>query len=185
VPRSAQESLITESAVTNILSANVTLEQKEVGEIAQNTCRSARQLFAILASVKKGAEICDLLKEGVSDIDLPLKRRPNDQEPFALQRKTGTSIKTLESWNEKELEKFDRIQWWMTAPVFEDKEHYELDHNTVLPFIPFKSSAETMERKQGGYSEVYPVCVHPAHHQFWKCSESEVGIYYFSWRIFK
>ena len=173
VPRSDQESLITALVVADILSTKFP-ESAEVNKVAENTCRYARQLFAILASMKKGAEICPLLNDAISDRDLPLRRIPNDQNLFALQLQTGESIPTLEKWNQRDLEKFDRIQWWMTAPVFKYQEHHDLDDNVILPFIPFTSNAETQEPKQGGYSEVYPACVDPAHHEFWECTQSEV-----------
>src|SRR5204863_9098655 len=167
VPRCILESLITIPVVTKILSKCLALDGAEVSEVARITCESARQLFATLAYMKKVGEIYPLLNEGVSDKDLPLRRRPNDQGLFTLQRETGGSIGTLDKWNQPDLEKFDRIQRWMTAPVFKDQKHYDLDDNTILPFIPFKSDPEIQEPKQGGYSEVYPVCVHPSHHQFW------------------
>jgi len=175
--------LITISVVTKILSKCLALDGAEVSEVARNTCESARQLFATLAYMKKVGEIYPLLSEGVTDKDLPLRRRPNDQDLFTLQREKGGSIGTLDKWNPPDLEKFDRIQRWMTAPVFKDQKHYDLDDNTILPFIPFKSNPEIQEPKQGGYSEVYPVCVHPSHHQFWE--HSEVEIHHSCWVCFQ
>lgn len=81
-------------------------------------------------------------------------------------------IRTFQDWSEYDIEEFDRIQWWMLAPVFEDKEHCDLDDDIMLPFVPF---TEAVEKKEGGYSEVYAVRLHPAHHNFWESSTSEVG----------
>ncbi|EON60848.1 CMGC/CDK protein kinase [Coniosporium apollinis CBS 100218] len=174
VPNCAQESLITIAAVAKEIQAGNRFGPAEAVERAKEVCQSARHLFAILAYMKRGAEICTLLEEGVSDKDLPLLRRSDGQQRFALKLKKGESLKTMEKWSDKDLEKFDRYQYWMTAPVFKDKRHYNLHDNTILPFIPFKPDAETEEPKQGGYSEVYPVRVHPSHHQFWKRSASEI-----------
>jgi hypothetical protein len=154
----------------DILSRNHAIAEDEAHQHALYACQYAKQLYAVLAYVKKGPDILSLLNEGVGDKALPLTRGDNDEGLFALFRKTEdsqalVSIPTFERWSEKEREKFDRIQWWMTAPVFEEKVHYELDEKTILPFVKFKGEAKLM---QGGYSEVYPVRIHPAHHDFWK-----------------
>lgn len=175
VPNSAQESLITINAVAKEIQAGYRLGLEEAVERAEEVCQSARHLFAILAYMKRGAEICTLLEEGVSDTDLPLMRESDDQHRFALKRKSGKPIKIMEKWCDKDLEKFDRYQYWMTAPIFEDKQHYPLHDNTILPFFPVKPDAGTEEPKQGGYSEVYRVRVHPSHHKFWKRSAPEDG----------
>lgn len=169
VPRSAQKDLVTIPQVTKDIQAdNPELDEKEAVDRAQKVCSSARQLYATLAYIKKGPEICALLNEGISDKDLPFERKPNSQRKFALYRRTGEPIKTLEAWSDKYLEKFDRVQWWMTAPIFEDKGHHDLDDKTILPFVPLDANIETPEKKQGGYSEVFPVQIHPAHHEFWQ-----------------
>lgn len=150
--------------------------------VAETACRIARKIFAILAYMKKGSEICFLLRDGVSDQDLPLRRRHNDSGDFLLERESGVPIKTFERWDDKDREDFDRIQWWMLAPVFEDKEHYDLDDNIILPFIPFESNPETEKKKEGGYSEVYAVRLHPAHHMFWARARSEVLWHYYRFK---
>ena len=170
VPRSIQEELITASTILkDIRARNPEIDESEAAEYAAKACGSAKQLYAILAYIKKGAEICSLLDEGISDKDLPLKRVPNTKSRFALYRQTGEEIqeiKTLAAWKDKYLENFDRIQWWMISPVFKDQEHYDLDDKTILPFINFESTPDANGKTQGAYSEVYPVCIHPAHHEF-------------------
>jgi hypothetical protein len=175
VPKCIQETLITVPTVEEIVRVgNNEIGTKEALKLAEKTCRCAKQLFAILACINKGPEICSLLAEGISDTDLPFRRTDNNREPFELQRKGGESIETLKSdkWTEDDLEQFGSKQFWMTAPIFEDKRHYELHDNTILPFLHFEPSKIPMSI-QGGYSEVYPVRVHPSHHQFWS-SEPKV-----------
>jgi hypothetical protein len=174
VPKNTLEELITVPVVTrDILARSDKIDEEAAHEHALNACKYAKQLYAVLAYVKKGPDIFSLLREGVTDEALPLTRGEDDQGRFALFRKTDEPkptlmpIPTFERWNEKEREKFDRVQWWMTAPVFEEKAHYDLDEKTILPFVAFNHSGE-MKPMQGGYSEVYPVRVHPAHHDFWK-----------------
>lgn len=174
VPISALESLITVSNIEgDIRASGYGIEPAEINDVAETACRIAKTIFAILAYMKKGPEICSLLRDDVSDRDLPLRRRRNDKGDFLLERKSGVPIETFERWDDKDREDFDRTQWWMLAPVFRDKEHYELDDNVILPFIPFKTNADTAQ-KEGGYSKVYAVRLHPAHHRFWESSESEV-----------
>jgi hypothetical protein len=74
----------------------------------------------------------------------------------------------MTTWKPKYRENFDRVQWWMISPVFEEGEHYYLDEKAVLPFVPLDANEESLGTQQGGYSEVYPVRIHPAHHKFWK-----------------
>ena len=172
VPRRAQDELLTKDAIAKDIQArNADIGEEEALEYAEKARRYAKQLCATLAYVGKGADICRLLQEGITDQDLPLERASDGS--FALQRRTGGSIKTFEEWTDEDLEDFDRVQYWMTAPVFQDKEHYNLDENVILPFMKFKAS-ETQQAKQGGYSEVFPVRIHPAHHEFWQASGSEV-----------
>jgi hypothetical protein len=167
VPRNVQEELITISHVAKDIQAdNPGMAEEGAAELAKKVCTSARQLYATLAYIKKGPQICALLEEGISDEDLPFVRKPNSHRKFALYLRTGETIKTLEAWADKYLEKFDRVQWWMTAPIFEDKGYYDLDDKTILPFVPFDPGREIPEKKQGGYSEVFPVRIHPAHHEF-------------------
>lgn len=170
IPRNALEDLITvPHVVADIQARNPDIEEAEATEYAREVCRNAKRLYATLAYTKKGADIKGLLKEGVTDDDLPFVRKPNGKTKFALSRKNGGAIKTLDSWTPKHLRKFDQHQWWMSAPVFKlSEELYELDDKTILPFVSFKPPEGVESKKQGGYSEVYPVRIHPAHHEFWE-----------------
>jgi hypothetical protein len=85
------------------------VKEPEALEYAEKICRQAKQLYAVLAFVKKGPSIMSLLKEGVTDGDLPLTREKDDQGLFALSRKSGKPIQTFEEWSEKDREKFDRV----------------------------------------------------------------------------
>jgi serine/threonine protein kinase len=171
VPKDVQEDLITESTIAKDIQAHTThITEKEAEEYAKKACQCARCLYATLAYIKHGADICALLNEGITDDNLPLVRKPNDRNA-SLYLRSGNLVEATKSWKPKHRENFDRVQWWMNAPVFNYGEHYPLDEKTVLPFIPLDSSDASLGKKQGGYSEVYPVCIHPAHHDFWKGSE--------------
>ncbi|CZR67922.1 uncharacterized protein PAC_17821 [Phialocephala subalpina] len=175
IPRSALKKLITPANVAQDLqSSNPDTSDTEAEEYASTICFCARRLYATLAYIKKSADIKELLEEGITDNDLPFLRQPNKRSRFALHRRNGEAIKTLEAWEDSRLKKFDRYQWWMNSPVFKlNKEPYELNDKTILPFVDFEMPEGIETKKQGGYSEVYPVRVHPAHHEFWHSSESE------------
>lgn len=171
VPIHAQNEILTQDAIAADIQKHRDIGDTEAQKYAEKAHQYAKQLFATLAYTGKAADICALLKEGITDKDLPLVRACEGS--FALQRPDGKPIKAFEEWNDEDLETFDRVQYWMTAHVFEDKQHYILDDNIILPFMKFKAS-ETQQAKQGGYSEVFPVRIHPTHHNFWSTSGSEV-----------
>jgi hypothetical protein len=171
VPKDVQEKLITVSTITkDILAHNTHISEQEAKEYAEQACQHARSLYATLAYIKRGADICALLKEGITDKILPLIRKPNDKKAILYYRQSGDVVRVMENWRPKYRENFDRVQWWMTAPVFKEGKHCSLDEKTVLPFMPLDPYDATLGKKQGGYSEVYPVRIHPAHHNFWKSS---------------
>jgi len=169
IPRNVQEELITEETIAKDIQArNPAIAECEAKKYAKETIQHAGRLYATLACVKHGADICTLLKEGITDKDLPLVRKQNDRN--ALYLKDGRRVMALKDWKRKHLEEFDRVQWWMTSPVFKYEKHYRLDEKTVLPFIQRDADDEALGKKQGGYSEVYPVRIHRAHHNFSKCA---------------
>ena len=175
VPICDQQKLITLDAVArDIQICNPQIEEEEALDYAKKACEYARRLYAVLACVKRGGDIGNLLAENITDKVLPLKRKDDDQGLFILQRPDDQTIQRFELWDTKEREDFDRIQWWMTSPIFEDKEHYELDDEAILPFVRYKATGNTQKPHHGGYSEVYPVRVHPAHHRFWE-SDADVS----------
>lgn len=172
IPICKQKSLITvESIKQDIQDGDDNIESAEIEDVAAKACSIAPKMFATLAYIKKGHEICALLRDGISDKDLPLRGKKNEEGDFTIERAPGVPIKTFERWDDEEKEQFDRIQWWMMAPVFKSKEHHELDENAILPFIPFQGNEETEKKKEGAYSEVYARRIHPSHHNFW---DSEV-----------
>jgi hypothetical protein len=168
VPICKQRSLITvENIKKDILEGDENIKPAEIEDVVAKVYDIAPKVFVTLAYMKRGHEICGLLRDGISDKDLPLSIKKNELGYFTLERISQVPIKTFERWDDDEKEDFDRIQWWMMAPVFRSKEHHELDESAILPFIPFEGNEETEEKKEGGYSEVYARLIHPSHHNFW------------------
>jgi len=170
VPISFLEKFITVQLVAKVVfdGAGNSLDELEAQKVARTVCVCARQLFATLVCVKRSVDIASFLEEGITDADLPFLRKHNAPIMFDLYRNNGTPIKAIGAWKEKYRENFDRMQWWMIAPVFRlNEDLYALDDKTILPFLTLERRGYELEPKQGGYSEVYPVRIHPAHHDFW------------------
>lgn len=171
IPRSQLEALVTVAAVVeDIRARNPLIDLHTAQTYAERVCQCAKQLYAILAYLKRGADICPLLDEGITDADLPLV--VTEKGEVELRKKDGQAIKTIAGWPERHRENFDKYQSTINAPVFNQDEHYDFDPCTYLPFIRLKE-CENPKGKEGGYSYVYPVRLHPDHHNFW-LSESEV-----------
>lgn len=176
IPICQLDSIITTSNVeSEIQRGNSYSDPAGFKHIAEETCRIARKVFAVLACMGRGFEIEIFLRDGVSDEDLPVRGIKNENGGYELRRRSGAPIETFESWNDHDKEEFDRTQWWMLSPVFCDKEHYELEESTILPFIPFETGGEIEKKSLGGFSEVYAARIHRSHHKFWEGSKLLVG----------
>lgn len=158
--------------------------------VALKTYLSAKQLLAILVCGGQQSIFLDLLEEDVTDKDLPFTRIDGPSIPggyarkFKLARKDHSSCQSMDhaSCGIQALEKLDdpedrtaicRNQWLVLAPIFRKMEdsrrilHLELDIACILPFTEEKKE----ELKQGGYSDVWPVQIHPAHQEFLRQSK--------------
>ncbi|TGO23805.1 hypothetical protein BPAE_0121g00210 [Botrytis paeoniae] len=176
VPICRQDSILTVKAIEDdIRRCDATMPIDRAKLYAQWARQNGRKLYATLAYIERGADVYHFAEQGISDKDLPLhyfqgvpSLGKGTREKGALFLKKGARIENLDHWKDKTLEEFYDIQWLMIAPVFEDKTDLELAAREVLPFISFHgANTDAMKPKQGAYSEVSPVQVHPSHHQFW------------------
>jgi hypothetical protein len=174
IPINSQNELLTKHSIAKEIYSNTPdiIGEEEALEFGEKACQSSKHLCATLVYIGKGSEIGVFLKEGITDQDLPFVRL-NDGS-FMLQRHSGIPIKTLEQWNDEDLEYFEHVQYWMTAAIFHKGQHYSFKEETILPFMKFKPS-EVLQPKEGKHSEVFPVRIHPAHHDFWEASGPDVG----------
>jgi serine/threonine protein kinase len=158
LPISALEALVTEDAIGRELRGTIPAFALERPHLPSQIARTSRKLFAILVYLGKGSLITAFLDEHITDSDLPL------EVPLALvgQENQGMLSKVFANRRSRDINDFCRVQWYFLAPIFDRlHEHYELDDNMVLPFIKNEESSA----QQGGYSEVWEVKIHPAHHQ--------------------
>jgi len=187
VPLSEQKKLITTPIIEEIIiDGHPKMKASEARTYAERTETSAKKLFAILALHRKGAAICSLLDSGICDQSLPFRVRRQDGQWSLWQKNPNQRIQAFEGWENKEIEDFDRTQWWMLSPVFDKKclDCRDLEDQEILPFSRIeehgdedgKEDAEKDEgiphMKIGGYSEVNARRIHPAHHNFWDWAKS-------------
>ncbi|KAF9634155.1 CMGC/CDK protein kinase [Lasiodiplodia theobromae] len=180
IPESAKDQIITKEAIAQeIRAACADLNTAIVDEIAEVAHSRAKNLFAILAYMRKGGEILKFLEERIFDEDLPLERGANGGKgSFSLKRKDeGGIVQVLERWeSSSDREAFSRDQWLMLSPVFKDMEHYVLHQCHVLPFIPLGPGDVLKDcSTRAGYSEVFPARIHEAHHRFHQKWSQEDG----------
>ncbi|KAF7933869.1 uncharacterized protein EAE98_003578 [Botrytis deweyae] len=176
IPICRQDSILTVEAIEDdILRCDTSIPINTARVYARWARDNGRKLYATLAYMERGADVCHLARQKISDKDLPLKYirgalhpETETREKGGLFLKTGVRVKDIDHWRDKELEEFFNTQWWMIAPVFKDKAELELTTREVLPFLPFDGEdADEMKTKQGAYSEVFPVNIHSSHHEFW------------------
>jgi serine/threonine protein kinase len=183
VPLSEQKKLITVPTIEKIIiDGHPNVKASEARTYAERTESSAKKLFAILALHRKGAAICSLLDSGICDQNLPFRAKRQGGQWSLWRKNPDQRIQAFEGWENKEIEDFDRTQWWMLSPVFDKKrlDCRDLGDQEILPFSRIaeheNEAAEKDEKiphmKIGGYSEVNAYRIHPAHHNFWDSAQS-------------
>lgn len=166
--------------------------------VAPTTYSSAKRLLAVLVCCNQQSIFLDLLRENVTDQDLPFTRIESLRitggyaQRFKLARKSHSECQLMDHDNcgIRALEKLEdmddtvtlfRNQWLVLAPVFRRMEdprkiqHLELNVACILPFTEERKS----ELRQGGYSDVWPVRIHPAHQEFSGREQSKVYTIFF------
>lgn len=138
---------------------------------------SRRKIFAILALLEKTGDILGFIKENIYDNDLPFILKDGPQPGTRRLVRKGSDIELLgiapfRDWSAHQLEAFDNFQWMFLAPYFRlsTKEkpkinHYVLENRSILPFIE-----DNGDKREGGFSDVWKVKIHPAHHNY--CEDS-------------
>ncbi|KAF4314617.1 hypothetical protein GTA08_BOTSDO00080 [Botryosphaeria dothidea] len=178
IPGSRRDELITYDTIkTHIQLGNAGINTKEAAEFSEATVSSAKNLFAILACLRKGGDIVSFLKEGISDIHLPFLRCGGPTQ-FNLKGNDGKEIKNIKKWNRQRKEDFDRFQWWLLTPFFSIGDHHDLAPNAALPFVPSTQQREEDKNPStGAYSEVSIVQLHDNQHDFWgACVSNGTGL---------
>lgn len=175
VPNSDLKHLITIERVLPLLQSILPQpDDSQVDAFAKTICESAPRLFATLVYLKREDQIVPLLEEEASDADLPFQFRdpdPQQSRSYILQGKGGKKILTLTNWDDQLSEDFQSHQWWMDAPEFMEGKHHHFDDNAMLPFT------HRGDIKEGGFSTVRFVKIHPAHHNFSRIKHFDHEVY--------
>jgi serine/threonine protein kinase len=168
------------------------LDNRGLHSATNHICTDAPKLFAILLLCGSDQIFCpnilDIINSKVTDEDLPLVRvYPSDSTKYTLGKRKHKScrrehegecgIRALSSWRSHHIQDLSRDQWLALAPVFKcypDRiKHHILDDSTIMPYIEDQENEEGAMR-EGGYSEVWGVKIHPAHQHLFSFSDSSV-----------
>lgn len=141
---------------------------------------SRRKLFATLVCINKAACILDFIHENLYDCHLPFHLANPHRHGTYMYRKTKNNDETRVhcfskmGWSFLECENFSNYQWRFLAPYLEILSdgkrtrplHYIFDDGQVLPFVEDSSKEHFGEPSMfsGGYSDVWRVRIHSAHH---------------------
>lgn len=135
--------------------------------LAHSIHQKALKVFAILVLVEQVAKTAELLREGLTDKDLPLGYEVNDgawairsyrHESDILE--SQTEWKAFRGWSSNTKYNFCERQWMFLAPVFR-QEHFDyfLHRDVILPFTKVEPV------KKSFFSQVYHVKIHPRHQE--------------------
>jgi hypothetical protein len=166
------------------------LRDDRVDHYVKVICTEAKRIFAIILSSSREIqrEIRTFIDEGIRDVDLPLVRvnkkgstaytlATKDHDECFEEGHLKCGIKAVAQWVRSDIQNLCRDQWLAQAPVFGkgDKEipHYTFDKAVVLPFTEDEENEEGAMR-EGGYSEVWGVRIHPEHQTVLKITDSSV-----------
>ncbi|RSL67021.1 hypothetical protein CEP53_003168 [Fusarium sp. AF-6] len=138
------------------------------------TDRSACKIFSILLLINEPKELRRFFRCGYCDKDLPftwskLGNRRKILRPLNQPFTGNQDIEHETCFQEGEdrfMNNFYREQWQVHIPFISRTENnqvaeYELHHDTIMPW----KSHQDVEQ-HGGFSKVYKIQIHPAHHSF-------------------
>lgn len=127
----------------------------------------APKLFGILVATNLSQHICDLIAEGLGDIDLPLRRCDQGVEVKLCRNKGPMQpIVCMKNWTQQDIHAFNMTQHSFLSPVFnfgEEIPHQNLHDSCRLPFLENHGRGNKHEFSQGGCSSVSKIRIHPFH----------------------
>ncbi|KAI3530570.1 protein kinase [Colletotrichum filicis] len=138
----------------------------------------SRSMFAILTILNRAEEILEYVDLELSDDNLPFVAGPDQLSQYGQLFPKGVQFQhpyqsfghhwTFETWGAlKEWQKIMRSPFFAIDPGDRERDipHYELEPDTVLPFIKeFPATSSTMT----SYSKVQRVQIHMHHHTMYK-----------------
>lgn len=133
--------------------------------LADKVYDQAKKVFAVLALIGQEHTISDLIKDNITDKDLPLVPSSRDESVLVSKEppegETGKEFSSFKTWDERRVSDFLEKQWLVLAPIL-DVTGKELNLDPKCP-LPIKE-IELMVRGHGVF--VHKARLHPAH-QLW------------------
>ncbi|KAM7220297.1 Protein kinase-like domain containing protein, partial [Rhypophila decipiens] len=200
LPQDKFDEILTRAAVREELERHPELRQGGEGELTRLTDRihkasmterdnpdsatHRRKLFALLALMQMVPSIKDFIEAKIYDRDFPFIMEENKESdgPFYCMyswhdlRKgdkpaARKPIQCFVKWPDHQIEGFNTNQWQLLAPYFElgSLKLYNFQENIILPFIEDTSDS----LKESGFSDVWRVKIHRAHHNHRPVSDDE------------
>ncbi|KAJ4388601.1 hypothetical protein N0V93_006059 [Gnomoniopsis smithogilvyi] len=149
-------------------------------EVPESPSTHRRKIFATLVCINKAADITWFIDENLYDCHLPfhLSEIPQQESQVHRKTKTGDEVQihcfSKMGWSVLDNENCQKYQWSFQAPylrIMSDGQrqrplHYRFDDRQILPFIEDseEKGASGQMMMSGGFSEVWRVRIHPAHH---------------------
>lgn len=146
-------------------------------KVPKSPSTSRRKLFATLVCINKSACITHFVNENLYDCHLPFHLADDNHQDFYVYREVRQNDDVVRvqsfskmSWSVVDCESFYKYQWAFLAPYFEvisdgthqQPCHYIFDDGQVFPFV--EEGFGGLNMTSGGYSDVWRVRIHPAHH---------------------
>jgi hypothetical protein len=142
--------------------------------LSKKVVLQAKKVFAILVLIGEALAIAELVKEGLTDEDIPLFWPRGELDNFLVST-SGKVFHSFKAWKrEAQVQNFLDKQWVVQAPVLDTTgKHFILDQKCALPF------PKVEEVGGGRYSTVYKGTIHRAHQRGFAVSiASSQSVYY-------
>lgn len=178
IPADKLEELVTVHSIEDELKERDThfAHSEARRQSAERILKTSPKLFAILVLIQRSQFIGGFLDEGLDDSHLPFIRSDKNVTggnfKLCSRLHPNQPIACIDRWRKSRINEFDRVQWCVLAPIFEQSEevlHYTLNDNCVLPLLERSKSCE-----KGGFSTVYEITIHPSHQFLHKSSNPKV-----------
>lgn len=182
-PNKTLNRIITKELVSSVLKNTAShLNSTEIAYYASRICHNSgpqdtepsyRKMFTILLLIQQAVKIIHFVNYGLSDRDLPLTiSQPSAECPniFELRRRKSPDTRLpqecFERYDVLTAGNFDGWQWTTIAPYFAKGpkrrvRFYTLSDKDIMPWTK-KDKGNWV----GGFSTVYRVTIHEAHHDF-------------------
>ncbi|KAI1270912.1 kinase-like protein [Xylaria sp. FL0933] len=156
LPRDALDKVIT----TDVVKGQLPLLDSSDSARFSKTVEGAKKVLAVLGLCGIEDLFWSLVREGLTDKDLPLVRQGAEKHCQILESSQGKVFKSLSAKRHRiAVENFLQKQWQVLAPVFTRMgEDIKIDGNVALPFYDVKKKSALNNK-----STVYKGIIHAAH----------------------